>query len=357
MKIKRLLYAARSYIIFFLLTSFVTTCSVILYMKLLMDSLGYEFTKVELKKSSILTFANVLFIALFFTLVDYTRRKITVYIPAKKIQKCLTSLTNGDYSARVTKIHKRTSNINIFDDIAMDVNRLAIELGGVEMLRDDFIASVSHEIKTPLAVIQNYSMLLSSPFLEEEKRQEYALIVGEQSRKLAGLVSDILRLNRIENQTIYPQSEEFDLSEEICSFLLSFEDVWTKKNINLSTDIEQGIMTKGDRDLMVLIWNNLFSNAFKFTPQDGEVRVTLKLYGNKSMLIVSDTGCGMNEETMRHIWDKFYQGDTQQKHEGNGLGLSMVKRVVSIFNGEIEVKSKEGKGSSFIVTLPSYKEE
>ena len=114
MKIKRLLYAARSYIIFFLLTSFVTTCSVILYMKLLMDSLGYEFTKVELKKSSILTFANVLFIALFFTLVDYTRRKITVYIPAKKIQKCLTSLTNGDYSARVTKIHKRTSNINIF---------------------------------------------------------------------------------------------------------------------------------------------------------------------------------------------------------------------------------------------------
>ena len=221
MKIKRLLYAARSYIIFFLLTSFVTTCSVILYMKLLMDSLGYKFTKVELKKSSILTFANVLFIALFFTLVDYTRRKITVYIPAKKIQKCLTSLTNGDYSARVTKIHKRTSNINIFDDIAMDVNRLAIELGGVEMLRDDFIASVSHEIKTPLAVIQNYSMLLSSPFLEEEKRQEYALIVGEQSRKLAGLVSDILRLNRIENQTIYPHSVEFDLSEEIWPFAVS----------------------------------------------------------------------------------------------------------------------------------------
>ena len=223
----------------------------------------------------------------------------------------------------------------------------------VEILKNDFISNVSHEIKTPLAVIQNYSMLLSSPFLEEEKRQEYAFIVGEHSRKLAGLVSDILRLNRIENQTIYPHSVEFDLSEEICSSLLSFEDVWTKKNIILSTDIEQGIMTKGDRDLMVLIWNNLFSNAFKFTPQDGEVRVTLKLYGNKSMLIVSDTGCGMNEETMRHIWDKFYQGDTQQKHEGNGLGLSMVKRVVSIFNGEIEVKSEEGKGSSWRGMIPT----
>lgn len=326
-------------------------------MNLLMASLGYEFTEVEIKKSSIITFANVLFIALFFTLIDYLRRKITVYIPAKRIQKCLTSLTNGDYSARITKTHRRKTNLNIFDDIAMDVNRLAIELGGVEMLRDDFIANVSHEIKTPLAVIQNYSMLLSSPFLEEEKRLEYASIIGEQSRKLACLVTDILRLNRIENQTIFPQSEEFDLSEEICSSLLSFEDVWTKKNINLYTDIEQGIMTKGDRDLMPLIWNNLFSNAFKFTPQDGEVRVTLKLYDNKSMLIVSDTGCGMNEETMRHIWDKFYQSNTLQKHEGNGLGLSMAKRVVSIFNGEIEVKSKEGKGSSFIVTLPSYKEE
>ena len=326
-------------------------------MNQLMASLGYEFTEVEIRKSSLITFANVLFIALFFTLIDYLRRKITVYIPVKRIQKCLTSLTNGDYSARITKTHRRKTNLNIFDDIAMDVNRLAIELGGVEMLRDDFIANVSHEIKTPLAVIQNYSMLLSSPFLEEEKRLEYASIIGEQSRKLARLVTDILRLNRIENQTIYPQSEEFDLSEEICSSILSFEDVWTKKNINLYTEIEQGIMTKGDRDLMSLIWNNLFSNAFKFTPQDGEVRVTLELYGNKSMLIVSDTGCGMNEETMRHIWDKFYQSNTPQKHEGNGLGLSMAKRVVSIFNGEIEVKSKEGKGSSFIVTLPSSKED
>ena len=356
MKFKKFLYTIKIYLIFFIISSFVTTGSVLLYISSLMKTLGYEFTEVEIRESSIITFINILIIALFFTFMYYIVRKITVDMPIKKIKNCLSSLMNGDFSARV-KIRNNTLSLNTFDEIAEDINKLAQELGGVEMLRNDFISNVSHEIKTPLAVIQNYSMLLSSPFLEEEKRQEYALIVGEQSRKLAGLVSDILRLNRIENQTIYPQSEEFDLSEEICSSLLSFEDVWTKKNINLSTDIEQGIMTKGDRDLMVLIWNNLFSNAFKFTPQDGEVRVTLKLYGNKSMLIVSDTGCGMNEETMRHIWDKFYQGDTQQKHEGNGLGLSMVKRVVSIFNGEIEVKSEEGKGSSFIVTLPSYKEE
>ena len=199
-------------------------------------------------------------------------------------------------------------------------------------------------------------MLLSSPFLEEDKRVEYASIIGENSRKLARLVTNILRLNRLENQKVYPKKEEYDLSEEICSSLVSFEDTWTKKDISLTTDIQQGIVTNGDKDLLSLVWSNLFSNAFKFTPEKGEVNIKLKLYGEKAMLIVSDTGCGMDEYTLRHIWDKFYQGDTSHTQEGNGLGLALVKRALSIYKGEIEVKSEVGKGSTFIVTLPFCRE-
>ena len=351
MRIKRIFNAVRSYLIFFILTAFITTCSVMLIMNSLIETIGYGFSKEQLAKSAKVTFINVLFIALFFTLIDFFRRRITVDSPAKKIEKCLSLLTEGDFSARVEKIHKNSS-YNRFDKIAEDINRLAEELEGVEMLRNDFISNVSHEIKTPLSVIQNYAMLLSSPSLDEKEKAAYAEKISEGSRKLARLVTDILRLNRLENQTIYYKKEVFDLSEEICSSLLSFEDIWNSKEISLSTEIEQGINIDGDKDLMSLIWNNLFSNAFKFTPRYGEVKVKLKLYGDKAMLIVSDTGCGMDSKTIHRIWDKFYQGDTSHTQEGNGLGLSLVKRIVSICDGTIEVESRINKGSTFIVTLP-----
>ena len=342
------------YLIFFLVASFITTCSILLYMEMLMDSLGQEFTQMEIEKASKLTFLSIFLIALFFTILDLVIEFITIDIPTKRIKNCLSSLTSGDYSARIKRRKKVVTTI--FDEISDDINRLSEELGGVEMLRSDFISSVSHEIKTPLSVIQNYAMLLSSPDLEEEKRMEYASIIGENSRRLARMTTDILRLNRLENQNVYPQRGEYDLSEEICSSLVSFEDIWTKKDISLTTDIQQGIVTNGDKDLLSLVWSNLFSNAFKFTPEKGEVNIKLKLYGEKAMLIVSDTGCGMDEYTLRHIWDKFYQGDTSHTQEGNGLGLALVKRALSIYKGEIEVKSEVGKGSTFIVTLPFCRE-
>ena len=355
MRIKNFLNTIKVFLISYIVSSFVTTCSLLIYLSSLMETLGHEFTEVEIREASIITFNNILIIALLFTFLYYIVKKITVDIPIKKIKNCLSSLMNGDFSARV-KIKNNALSTSTFDEIAEDINKLAQELGGVEMLRNDFISNVSHEIKTPLTVIQNYSMLLSSPFLEEDKRVEYASIIGENSRKLARLVTNILRLNKLENQKVYPNKEEYDLSEEICSSLVSFEDTWTKKDISLTTDIQQGIVTNGDKDLLSLVWSNLFSNAFKFTSEKGEVNIKLKLYGEKAMLIVSDTGCGMDEYTLRHIWDKFYQGDTSHTQEGNGLGLALVKRALSIYKGEIEVKSEVGKGSTFIVTLPFCRE-
>lgn len=338
-----------NYIYFFLLVAFVTTCTIVLFMDILMKTLGYEFTQEEITKSAVSTFLLVLFISLSFATIDYIRRIITVIRPSKEIQRCLNELTQGDFTARV----KPTVSESYFGDIANDINKLAKELSSVETLRSDFISNVSHEIKTPLAIIQNYGMLLSDSNLDDEKRIEYAKVITKSSRQLAELVTNILRLNKLENQEIFPSKESFNLSEELCSALLSFEDIWNERNIEIEVDIEEEIYTLGDAALLSLVWNNLLSNAFKFTPQGGRVRVYLKLYNDKAVVRVEDSGIGMSEDTIKHIFEKFYQSDTSHREKGNGLGLALAKRIVDIHNGEIDVLSELGNGSSFIVTLPN----
>ncbi|MDD7256083.1 HAMP domain-containing sensor histidine kinase [Bullifex porci] len=313
-----------------------------------MNTLGYEFTQDEITRAAVSTFLLVIIISLSFATIDYIRRVITVIRPTKEIQKCLNELTHGDFSARV----KPTVSESYFGDIANDINKLAKELSSVETLRSDFISNVSHEIKTPLAIIQNYGMLLSDSNLNDEKRIEYAKVITKSSRQLAELVTNILRLNKLENQEIFPSKESFNLSEELCSSLLSFEDIWNERNIEIEVDIEEEIYTLGDAALLSLVWNNLLSNAFKFTPPGGRVRVYLKLYNDKAVVRVEDSGIGMSEDTIKHIFEKFYQGDTSHREKGNGLGLALAKRIVDIHNGEIDVLSEIKKGSSFIVTLP-----
>ena len=228
---------------------------------------------------------------------------------------------------------------------------MAEEIGSVETLRTDFIANVSHELKTPLAIMQNYGTMLAAPDLPDEKRIEYAKGITENSRKLASLITNILKLNKLENQQIFPVSERYDLSEQLCQSLLQFEEIWEQKEINIETNIEDEIYISSDEELLGLVWNNLLSNAFKFTENGGTVTVTLSADKDFAAVRISDTGCGISTETGAHIFEKFYQGDTSHAMQGNGLGLALVKRVVDIMNGEIAVESVVGKGSTFTVTL------
>ena len=349
MKGKRLFNAIASFLLLFVFTCIVTSFSIIVFLEILMDTLGYEFTQVEIEKSAVITFANVVFITIILLVFFEIRKHFSVTKPLKNIPRCLTRLKSGDYSARVERLNPFADSS--FSEIANNINNLANELNGVEILRTDFISNVSHEIKTPLSIIQNYAILLSSPTLDDKKRMEYASIVSYRCRRLAFLVTDILKLNKLENQKIYPEIEEFDLSEEICSSLVSFEEKWTEKDIELDADIEEGVLFSSDSSILDILWNNLFSNAFKFTPEGGTVSVKAKLYGDKYMVSIKDTGCGIEEEKLSHIWDKFYQCDTSHSEKGNGLGLSMVKRIVEIIQGEIDVDSTLGKGSIFTVTL------
>ena len=221
----------------------------------------------------------------------------------------------------------------------------------METLRTDFIANVSHEMKTPLAVMQNYGTLLQAPDLPEEKRIEYAKAITDASRRLADMMTNILKLNRLENQQIYPNPTTFDLGEQLCESLLQYESVWERKNIEIETDIAEGVQVCADTELLSLVWNNLFSNAFKFTDECGKVTLTLTADDEYATVKITDTGCGMSAEVGAHIFEKFYQGDTSHATQGNGLGLALVKRVVDIMQGEIGVESAVGVGTTFTVRI------
>ena len=295
------------------------------------------------------TFLNVILITLLFKLADYIRRKIMVERPTKIITEATEKIMSGDFSVRIPPM--QSSGLEGFNQIATAINQMAEELGSVETLRTDFIANVSHEMKTPLAVMQNYGTLLQTPDLSDDKRIEYAKGVTDGSRRMADMMTNILKLNRLENQQIYPQVTEFDLGEQLCECLLQYENVWEKAEIEIETDIAENVRMKADAELLSHVWNNLLSNAFKFTPTGGTVAVSLTTTEHHAIVKVTDTGCGMTPEVGEHIFEKFYQGDTSHSVQGNGLGLALVKRVIDIMQGEIGVESAVGKGSAFTVKI------
>ncbi|MGN1116995.1 MAG: ATP-binding protein [Acutalibacteraceae bacterium] len=268
----------------------------------------------------------------------------------KQITEAAEKIVKGDFSVRIKPQRKHTTDEN-FNRVIECFNKMAEELGSVETLRTDFIADVSHEMKTPLAIMQNYGTLLQTPDLPEEKRIEYAKGITDASRRMADMMTNILKLNRLENQQIYPQTAEFDLGEQLCECLLQYENVWEKSGIDIITDIAENVKVKTDAELLGHVWNNLFSNAFKFTPSGGTVTVTLTATEHHAVVKVSDTGCGMPAQVGEHIFEKFYQSDNSHSVQGNGLGLALVKRVVDIVQGEIGVESVVGKGSTFTVKI------
>ncbi len=337
-----------NYLMFFVLVAFLVSCTTMLFVSVLASTLNVELTSEYIGKSAKLTFVNVIILSVLFTIIDAVRRKLTTQKITKQIADAAKSLVQGDFSVRIPNVSQLGADEN-FNEIIDCFNMMAEELAGVETLRTDFIANVSHEMKTPLAVMQNYGTLLQTKGLSEEKRLEYAKGVADGARRLADMMTNILKLNRLEKQQIFPRTKEYDLGEQLSVCLLNYESVWENKGIEIETDIAEDVRVSTDEELLSLVWNNLFSNAFKFTQEGGKVIVTLEATNQHVIVKVKDTGCGMTADVGAHIFEKFYQGDTSHATEGNGLGLALVKRVVDILQGEIGVESTVGKGSTFVV--------
>lgn len=336
------------YLVFFLLMAFLVSCSTMLFATKLSASLGIEYTDENLSVAAKYTFVNVVILSVVFTVIDIIRRKLTVDRVTKHIAEAAKKVVEGDFSVRIKPVVKLGMDRNI-NDIIDCFNMMTQELEGVETLRTDFIANVSHEMKTPLAVIRNYGVLLQNPELEEEKRIEYAKGVTDGSGRMASMMTNVLKLNRLEKQQIYPKKEEFNLGEQLCECMIAFEPEWERKSIEPEVNIEEDVIVVSDRELLDLVWNNLLSNAFKFTPEGGRVAVTLKTDDDNAMVLVTDTGCGISAADGERIFEKFYQGDTSHSIHGNGLGLALVKRVVDILQAEISVESIPDEGSTFTV--------
>ena len=290
-------------------------------------------------------------VAFLFSLVTNTQIKEKYDGPMHRLSNAAKKVANGDFSLYIEPLHSPDEH-DYLDVMFLDFNKMVQELGSIETLKNDFVANVSHEIKTPLAVIKNYTNALNNENLSPLERTEYTETIVKATDKLSTLVSNILKLNKLDNQEIDVQAKEFDLCQQLCDCALHFESLWEQKNICFTVDIEEKATIKADKDMLEIVWNNLLSNALKFTSVGGNISLLQTSNENAITVSISDTGCGIDSETKKRIFDKFYQGETSHSGEGNGLGLALAYRVVEKLGGTLTVESKVNKGSAFTVSLP-----
>ena len=268
--------------------------------------------------------------------------------PVREVKKAMHRVEKGDFSQRL----EVTGFNGEIDELIESYNKMAQELGGIEMFRENFINSFSHEFKTPIVSIQGFAKQLKKENLSEEKKQEYIDIIISESKRLTNLSSNILMLSKLENQQIITDKTSFSLDEQIRKILLVLEPEWSKKKIDLDIDLED-IMYVGSEELMAQIWQNIINNAIKFTPEGGKISV--KLFRNEKNISAEiwDNGPSIAPDVKAKIFDKFYQGDRSRATEGNGLGLALVKRIIELSEGSIEVENDMKKGGvCFRISLP-----
>ena len=284
----------------------------------------------------------------------YTRRFYEK--PIRRIAEAAGKVAGGDFSVYLPPVHT-PDHLDCLDALTEDFNRMVEALGSIETLKTEFFSNVSHEIKTPIAVVLNTAELLRNENLAPEARQEYVETIIHSSRRLSTLITDILKLNKLEKQTISPQPEAYDLCAQLADCALQFENTWERKGIEFEADMEDAREVRLDAGLMELVWTNLLSNAFKFTGAGGTVTLSERTTEEGVAVCVSDTGCGMDEATCARVFEKFYQGDTSHATEGNGLGLALVRRVLEMMDCRIAVQSAPGRGTAFTVTIPQMEGE
>ena len=329
------------YIFFFLTVTVLVSISILIY------------STIQEKDTTIVALLILLFIAfsaLVCTVIDVIRRKVMIENPLKEILLVTEQMAKGNFRVLLYPNHTY-GDYDEFDLIKEDLNKMAKELSKSEVLKNDFIANVSHEIKTPLAVIQSYAKALANDKLDEQTKAKYIISLQESCSKLSNLVTNILKLNKLENKKLTPEYKKFNLSELLISQILQFEEIIEKKEIELICDIEENLEITSEESYLEIVFNNLMSNAIKFTNEKGNIKVSLKKINNEIVISFNDSGCGMDKDTGKHIFDKFYQGDTSHSKEGNGLGLALVKKVIEIIGGKISVESTLGLGTTFEIVI------
>ena len=262
------------------------------------------------------------------------------------LSEAIRKVAVGDYSTRIP-MQKRGQMNPIYDDF----NRMCGELESVKILRNDFINSYSHEFKTPIASINGFASLVLEKDIPEEEQKEYLKIIVDESARLSKLATNNILLSKLTSQNIVTDMEEYDLGEQLreCSVILSGK--WLQKNMDFEVSLNK-VMYSGNKEMMQHMWINLLDNAVKYTHEGGKVTVSVFEENGYAIVKIADNGEGMSEEIQKHIFNPYFQGDSSHSRQGLGLGLSIVKRIVELCRGTIEIESVINEGSVFTVKLP-----
>jgi len=275
----------------------------------------------------------------------------TVLKPLSELIKATKRVMNGDYTVRleIGWIEKHT--VRELKELIRDFNEMTEELRNTELFRNDFISSFSHEFKTPLVSIRGFARQLYEGDLTPERQREFSKIILDETEYLSVLSQNTLLMTSLENKDIVTEKTLFSLDEQLRDCMIRLEPQWSAKNIEIDMDGLEDVRFYWNEQMLAHVWNNLFDNAVKFTPEGGTIRASCKRQNGFIIVVVADSGCGISEEALPHIFEKFYQADSSHSTKGNGLGLPLVKRIVELCGGTVEVSSKPGAGTEFTVTL------
>ena len=341
-RIKKKIFPVSRFIISLLFFALITT----IQMKIIGNYIDYEEIS-HFAKFGIFGFWFLGSIAFTFFTSWQIRKKYTE--PLEEISVAAKKVAEGDFSIYLRPRHTK-DRADCMDVLVQDFNKMVEELGSIETLKTDFFSDVSHEFKTPLSVIYSNAQMLQRQSLGDEQK-EYVDNIVDSGKRMSNLIQNMLKLNKLEKQAIMPVAEVYDVCAQICECAVQYEDAWEKKNIEFNVDMEDSAYICADSGLVELVWNNLISNAIKYTKENGTITIKQVSDENYVRVSVEDTGCGMSREVISHIFDKFYQEDASHATSGNGLGLALVKRIIELSDAAITVESKEGHGSIFTVIL------
>nr|MBR4279518.1 HAMP domain-containing protein [Clostridia bacterium] len=298
-----------------------------------------------------------LFVVAFFRIISTSLSFLAVFVlmttfasfrlskPVQILTRAHERVQEGDFTVRLPD-----NQPGEVGELMRSFNDMTEALGSTAYLQKDFISSISHEFKTPIASIRGFAKLLQMPGLTEEQRAEYISLIAQESDRLSRLSETLLRLSALEQQTALASLTTFSLDEQLRQVILRLEPAWSQKNIGWQLDMNEIAITS-DQELLNQVWVNLLQNAIKFSPAESDIELRVFNDGN-AVVEIQDHGCGMTEEAQARIFDKFYQADKSRKQEGVGLGLSLVKRIVDMMGGTVTVRSAVNEGATFRVELP-----
>lgn len=349
-KVRTKLYFTLSIFVFlFFIANFLLGIGILLILKV--TPLGYLFNQSLASSTALIIISVYIASTLVATIICYwmIRRFLE---PLVELADKSMRVAKGDFSVTI----KEKSRLPELKRTLENFNTMVKELNKVETLSNDFITNVSHEFKTPLSVIRSNINILENTSLSDEEKEKCIFLINTAVDKLSNLVSNVLKISRLDNQGIKLEIKDFRLDEQLRLSILSLGEKFDEKNISLNIDLEECVVNN-DENLFSQVWENLIYNAIKFTPNGGEIGVSLTKYKNYVLVSIKDNGIGMDDETLKHIFDKFYQSEASHHYEGNGLGLTIVSKIIKLCNARIDVKSKIGEGTEFVVTIPLKKVE